>query len=117
MLLEGNMIERSWFEAQSAMAINLQSLTDEKNRDVQATDITVRWNRVTQALGPGLDYGCLFGEGKSGADALVKYAKDWSFVGNGCWDSNPGAAAFPAGNSLVPTQADVKSNADWSLSS
>jgi hypothetical protein len=48
-LLEGNMIERSWFEAQSAMAMNLQSLTDEKNRDVQATDITVRWNRVTQA--------------------------------------------------------------------
>jgi len=203
-LLEGNMIERSWFEAQSAMAINLQSLTDEKNRDVQATDITVRWNRVTQAgqcitmsargyngiaspmakvqieqnlcteigvdsmnrvllltadlqgvmlrhntfvrlatprkgsvvyvqkgsgppasrvdfvdnlIGPGLDYGCLFGEGKSGADALVKYAKDWSFVGNGCWDSHPGAAAFPAGNSFVPTQADVKFNADWSLSS
>ncbi|HEX5072451.1 MAG TPA: hypothetical protein VFW03_04590 [Gemmatimonadaceae bacterium] len=202
-LLEGNVIERSWFEAQSAMAINLQSLTDEKNAAVQATDITVRWNRVTQAgqcitmsargyngvaspmarvqveqnlcaeigvdsmnrvllltadlqgvqlrhntfirrqtprkgsviyvqkgsgppasrvdfvdnlIGPGLDYGCVFGEGKSGSDALAKYAKQWSFVGNGCWDSHPGAAAYPAGNSFVATQADVKFNADWSLS-
>ena len=42
---------------------------------------------VDNLIGPGLDYGCLFGEGKSGADALVKYAKDWPFVGNGCWDS------------------------------
>jgi hypothetical protein len=203
-LLEGNVIERSWFEAQSAMAINLQSLTDEKNSAVQASDITVRWNRVSQAgqcftmsargyngvaspmrkvlleqnlcteigvdsmnrvllltadlqdvqfrhntfirlatprkgsviyvqkgsgpsasrvdfldnlIGPGLEYGCLFGEGKSGSDALRKYAKQWSFVGNGCWDSHPGAAAFPAGNSFVATQADVKFNPDWSLSS
>src|SRR5215831_8690880 len=203
-LLEGNVIERSWFEAQSAMAINLQSLTDEKNSAVQATDITVRWNRVTQAgqcvtmsargyngvaspmanvlieqnlcteigvdsmnrvllltadlqgvmlrhntfirlatprkgsviyvqkgsgppasrvdfvdnlIGPGLDYGCIFGEGKSGTDALGMYAQQWSFVGNGCWDSHPGAAAYPAGNSFVATQADVKFNADWSLSS
>ena len=201
-LLEGNVIEHSWFEAQSAMAINLQSLTDEKNSDVQATDITVRWNRVSQAgqcitmsargyngvaspmakvlieqnlcteigidsisrvllltadlqgvefrhntfvrlatmrqgsityvqkgsgppasqvdfidnlIGPGLDYGCIFGEGKSGSDALAKYAKQWSFVGNGCWDSHPGAAAYPTGNSFVATQADVKFNADWSL--
>jgi len=40
-------------------------------------------------IGPGLEYGCLFGEGKSGSDALRKYAKQWSFVGNGCWDSHP----------------------------
>ena len=201
-LLEGNVIEHSWFEAQSAMAINLQSLTDEKNGAVQATDITVRWNRISQAgqcitmsargyngvaspmakvlveqnlcteigvdsmnrvllltadlqgvmlrhntfmrlatprkgsvtyvqkgsgppasrvdfvdnlIGPGLDYGCIFGEGKSGTDALAKYAQQWSFVGNGCWDSHPGAAAYPAGNSFVATQADVRFNADWSL--
>jgi len=202
-LPEGNVIERSWFEAQSAMAINLQSLTDEKNAAVQATDITVRWNRITQAgqcvtmsargyngvaspmakveleqnlcaeigvdsmnrvllltadlqgvefrhntfirlatprkgsviyvqkssgpqasrvdfidnlIGPGLDYGCVFGEGKSGSDALAAYATQWSFVGNACWDSHPSAAAYPAGNSFVATQADVRFNADWSLS-
>jgi PKD repeat protein len=202
-LVENNVIEHSWYEAQSAMAINLQSLTDEGDTTVQTSDVTLRYNDVRDAgqcvvasargyngvakpmarvfmehnlctnigvdsinravlltgplqgvtlrhntlvrvtnprkgsvtyverqtgpqatsadwadnlIGPGLDYPCMFGEGKSGSAALVNYAVTWSFVGNGCWDSHPGASYFPAGNSFVDTQAAVGFNADWSLS-
>lgn len=48
-LFEGNVLAGSWVEAQDGMAINLQSLTDEADTTVQTLDVTVRYNRVSDA--------------------------------------------------------------------
>ncbi len=45
-LFEANVVEHSYFGAQTGMAINIQSLTDENDTTVQTNDVTVRWNRI-----------------------------------------------------------------------
>ena len=70
---------------------------------------------VDNIIGGGLDYPCAFGEGKSGTAALNNYAMAWSFVGNLCWDSHPGASAFPPGNNFAADQTAVGFMSDWSL--
>lgn len=75
-----------------------------------------RLDLVDNAIGPGLGFPCVFGEGQSGSARLSSYAAAWSFVGNVCWESYLEASVFPAGNYFPLAQAAVGFAADWSLS-
>ena len=47
--IESNVIDHSYFGAQTGMLVNLQSVTDQPDSAVQATDVAFRWNRLSEA--------------------------------------------------------------------
>ena len=45
-LVEGNVFENSWSDAQEGMGLNLQSLSDARNPWTQTADLTIRYNII-----------------------------------------------------------------------